>query len=84
MYVGIIFTVVPLLLQGSLSQPQMLVVSDVQDVFVPLLEGCLVKLSESEPMIDMYVFTCTVDACLIAISRSASTSVPRASNKLGD
>ena len=30
----------------------MLVVSDVQDVFVPLLDGFLVKLSESEAVID--------------------------------
>lgn len=35
----------------------MLVVSDVQDVFVPLLDGFLVKLSESEAVIDTYVFT---------------------------
>ena len=47
------------LLQGSLSQPQMLVVSDVQDVFVPLLDGFLVKFSESEAMIDMYVLLAT-------------------------
>ena len=49
-----------MLLQGSLAQPQMLVVSDVQDVFVPLLDGFLVKLSESESMIDMYVLLLTV------------------------
>lgn len=48
------------MLQGSLAQPQMLVVSDVQDVFVPLLDGFLVKVSESEPMIDMYVLLITV------------------------
>ena len=47
------------MLQGSLAQPQMLVVSDVQDVFVPLLDGFLVKVSESEPMIDMYVLLIT-------------------------
>ena len=41
-------------MQNSLAQPQMLVVSDVQDVFVPLLDGFLVKLSESEMLIDMY------------------------------
>jgi len=41
----------------------MLVVSDVQDVFVPLLDGFLVKLSESEAMIDMYVLLLTM-ACL--------------------
>lgn len=40
-------------IKGSLAQPQMLVVSDVQDVFVPLLEGFLVKVSESGTMIDM-------------------------------
>ena len=38
--------------KGCLAQPQMLVVSDVQDVFVPLVDGFLVKLSESEAVID--------------------------------
>ena len=38
--------------KSNLSQPQMLVVSDVQDVFVPLLDGFLVKPSESEAVID--------------------------------
>ncbi|KAL3875828.1 hypothetical protein ACJMK2_033741 [Sinanodonta woodiana] len=38
--------------KGSLAQPQMLVVSDLEDVFVPLLDGFLVKLSESEAVID--------------------------------
>jgi Sec23/Sec24 trunk domain len=42
-------------MQGSLAQPQMLVVSDIQDVFVPLLDGFLVTLAESEAMIDMLV-----------------------------
>jgi len=43
----------------------MLVVSDVQDVFVPLLDGFLVKLSESAAMIDMYVLlTATVCSSL--------------------
>ena len=32
----------------------MLVVSDIQDVFVPLLDGFMVKLSESEAVIDRY------------------------------
>jgi protein transport protein SEC24 len=40
-------------IKGSLTQPQMMVVSDVQDVFVPLVEGFLVKVSEAESMIDM-------------------------------
>ena len=39
-------------LQGNLAQPQMLVVSDIQDVFVPLLDGFLVTLAESETVID--------------------------------
>lgn len=38
--------------KGTLAQPQMLVVSDLEDVFVPLLDGFLVKLSESEAVID--------------------------------
>ncbi|XP_013388768.1 protein transport protein Sec24C isoform X1 [Lingula anatina] len=38
--------------KGALAQPQMLVVSDVNDVFLPLLDGFLVKLSESEAVID--------------------------------
>uniref|UniRef100_K1QNY7 Transport protein Sec24C n=1 Tax=Magallana gigas TaxID=29159 RepID=K1QNY7_MAGGI len=38
--------------KGNLAQPQMLVVSDLNDVFVPLLDGFLVKLSESEAVID--------------------------------
>lgn len=43
------------LLQGNLAQPQMLVVSDLEDVFVPLLDGFLVTLAESETVIDRYV-----------------------------
>ncbi|CAH1795236.1 unnamed protein product [Owenia fusiformis] len=38
--------------KGCLAQPQMMVVSDVQDVFLPLLDGFLVKLSEAEAVID--------------------------------
>ena len=38
--------------KGNLAQPQMLVVSDLEDVFVPLLDGFLVKVSESEAVID--------------------------------
>ena len=40
------------LFQGALAQPQMLVVSDVEDMFVPLLDGFLVTLAESEAVID--------------------------------
>jgi ABC-type nickel/cobalt efflux system permease component RcnA len=42
-------------MQSSLAQPQMLVVSDLEDMFVPLLDGFLVTLSESEAVIDRYV-----------------------------
>ncbi|GFS08347.1 transport protein Sec24C [Elysia marginata] len=38
--------------KGSLAQPQMMVVSDLEDMFVPLVDGFLVKLSESEAVID--------------------------------
>lgn len=37
---------------SALAQPQMMVVSDVHDVFMPLLDGFLVKLSESRAVID--------------------------------
>jgi len=39
-------------IKGTLSQPQMLVVSDVDDMFVPLLDGFFVKVSEAEVIID--------------------------------
>ena len=39
-------------LQASLTQPQVMVVTDIEDVFVPLLDGFLVKPSESEAVID--------------------------------
>lgn len=37
--------------KSSLAQPQMMVVSDVADVFVPLLDGFLVNVSESRAVI---------------------------------
>ena len=58
-------------LQGSLAQPQMLVVSDIQDVFVPLLEGFFVKLSESEALIDRSV---KLSECEALIDRSVKLS----------
>ncbi|XP_072051157.1 protein transport protein Sec24C-like isoform X1 [Amphiura filiformis] len=39
-------------LNSALAQPQMLVVSDVSDVFMPLLDGFMVKLSESRAVIE--------------------------------
>ena len=41
-----------LIFQGCLAQPQMMVVSDVDDMFVPLVDGFLVTLAESEAVID--------------------------------
>ena len=38
-------------LHPSLAQPQACVVTDVNDMFIPLVEGFLVKVSESEPLI---------------------------------
>ncbi|XP_041671422.1 protein transport protein Sec24C isoform X2 [Cheilinus undulatus] len=38
--------------KGSLAQPQMLVVSDVSDMFVPLLDGFLVNVNESRLVIE--------------------------------
>lgn len=39
-------------INGNLAQPQMLVVSDIQDMFMPLLDGFLVRVSEAEQVID--------------------------------
>ena len=41
--------------QSSLTQTQMMVVSDIDDMFVPLVDGFLVKLSESEAVIERFV-----------------------------
>lgn len=38
--------------KASLAQPQMLVVSDVSDMFVPLLDGFLVNVNESRQVIE--------------------------------
>lgn len=37
--------------KSSLAQPQMMVVSDVADMFVPLLDGFLVNVNESRTVI---------------------------------
>ncbi|XP_067847023.1 protein transport protein Sec24D-like isoform X2 [Heptranchias perlo] len=39
-------------LKSSLAQPQMLVVSDIGEMFVPLLDGFLVNVQESRPVIN--------------------------------
>lgn len=40
------------LFQGTLAAPQMMVVGDVQEMFMPLLDGFLCTPEESEPIID--------------------------------
>lgn len=40
--------------KSSLAQPQMMVVSDVSDMFVPLLDGFLVNVKESRLVIDRW------------------------------
>lgn len=40
--------------KSSLAQPQMLVVSDVADMFVPLLDGFLVTVGESRTVINRW------------------------------
>jgi len=41
--------------KGSLVQPQMMVVGDVEDMFVPMVDGFLVKLSDSYSVIQWCV-----------------------------
>lgn len=41
------------LFQPNLAQPQMLVVGDVQEMFMPLLDGFLADVDQSEALIDM-------------------------------
>ena len=38
--------------KASLAQPQMMVLTDVSEVFVPLVEGFLVNASEAKPMLE--------------------------------
>lgn len=44
-----------MLVQSSLTQPQMMVVSDLDDVFVPLPDDLLVNLSESRSVVDAFL-----------------------------
>jgi protein transport protein SEC24 len=44
-------------LKSSLAAPQMMIVSDVDEVFVPILDGFLVKLSESKGVVDILLDT---------------------------
>lgn len=41
--------------QSSLTQPQMMVVSDLDDIFVPLPDDLLVNLSESRSVVEALV-----------------------------
>ena len=44
-------------LKSSLAAPQMMIVSDIEEIFVPILDGFLVKLSESKAVIDTLLDT---------------------------
>ena len=41
--------------RASLAQPQMMVLTDVSEVFVPLVEGFLVNADEAKPMLERWV-----------------------------
>ena len=43
------------LIQDNLAQPQMMVVSDISDVFVPLVDGFLVDVKKAKVIVDRYV-----------------------------
>ncbi|KAF9612370.1 hypothetical protein IFM89_039197 [Coptis chinensis] len=43
------------MLESSLTQPQMMVVSDLEDIFVPLPDDLLVNLSESRNVVDVFL-----------------------------
>lgn len=49
--------------KASLAQPQMLVVSDVSDMFVPLLDGFLVNVNESRLVIERWADVCGANTC---------------------
>lgn len=44
-----------ILFQSSLTQPQMLVVSDLDDIFIPLPDDLLVNLSESRSVVETFL-----------------------------
>ena len=44
-----------LAMQSSLSQPQMMVVSDLDDIFIPLPDDLLVNLSESRNVVEAFL-----------------------------
>lgn len=44
-----------LLHQSSLAQPQMMVVSDLDDIFVPLPDDLVVNLSESRSVVEAFL-----------------------------
>lgn len=48
--------------KSNLAQPQMMVVTDVGEVFVPLLDGFLVNYQESQSVIHKYV-RCSRRSC---------------------
>lgn len=51
MFVTLGFSIV----QSSLTQPQMMVVSDLDDIFIPLPDDLLVNLSESREVVETFL-----------------------------
>ena len=42
--------------KGNMAQPQMMVITDVDDVFVPIVDGFLVSLSEARTVLERYSY----------------------------
>ena len=49
--------------KGDLPQPQMMVVTDVEDAFVPLQDGFLVKYNEAKDVINRYFYESMCSTC---------------------
>ena len=60
-------------IKGNLSQPQQMTVGDVGDMFVPLVDGFMCNVEESEAVIDRY-FIFFVKSQTIFFREIASTS----------
>ena len=62
--------------KASMAQPQMMVMTDVNDVFVPMTDGFLVNLEEARTVLERYVLehAATIRRELVAVYL---VSVPR-------
>lgn len=63
--------------KSVLAQPQMLVVSDVADMFVPLLDGFLVRVAESRTVIHRWELSCCLPpkGCPLSLELGALASL---------